>query len=225
MIIGDDWLTKSMLINTISRTGNRSLPPALSNTGNLFAEVFTQYLQMQNESKAPQLGILPFTPIPESLNLSFEKNITFFSEPFSGDGQRPLHYADLNSDRIDQSLGGKLTGMGKAFIQAGQKYNINPALLVAVAQHETGNGTSKAAAFKNNIAGMMGKYGLKSYASVEESIFDMARNLSENYLKTGLTSITKIAAKYAPVGAANDPNGLNNHWVTGVTKYFDKLIT
>ena len=69
----------------------------------------------------------------------------------------------------------------------------------------------------------MGKNGLRSYASVEDSIFDMARNLRQNYLNEGKDTIAKIGAKYAPVGAANDPTGLNNHWTQGVSNYYSKL--
>ncbi|MBW9235637.1 glucosaminidase domain-containing protein, partial [Leptospira santarosai] len=82
-----------------------------------------------------------------------------------------------------------------------------PGLLSAIAIHETGNGSSRAINNKNNVAGMMGKNGLRSYESVEESIFDMARNLRKNYLNQGIDTIAKIGAKYAPIGAGNDPTG------------------
>lgn len=71
---------------------------------------------------------------------------------------------------------------------------------------------------------MMGNHGLKSYASIEDSIMDMAQNLSKNYLGKGLSSIATIGSKYAPIGAGNDPTGLNNHWVTGVNKYFNQFF-
>lgn len=134
-----------------------------------------------------------------------------------------LEFKPAQFMKMDSTLGGKLSGTAVHFINAGKKYNIDPNLLTAIAKHETGNGTSGAVNTKNNVAGMMGKNGLRSYGSVEESIFDMARNLRQNYLDKGKDTISKIGAKYAPVGAANDPTGLNNHWTTGVTRNYNSF--
>ncbi|WEG11240.1 glucosaminidase domain-containing protein [Pullulanibacillus sp. KACC 23026] len=134
-----------------------------------------------------------------------------------------LAFQPSDPGKMNQLLDGKLAGMGAVFVQAGQTYNVDPALLMAISQHETGNGTSNAAKEKNNVAGMMGSNGLKSYSSVSDSIMDMAQNLSSNYLGKGLTSIGQIGAKYAPVGASNDPTGLNNYWVTDVTKNYQTI--
>jgi hypothetical protein len=125
--------------------------------------------------------------------------------------------------KLENTLEGKLSGTSASFINAGKKYDIDPNLLSAIAIHETGNGSSRAVNEKNNVAGMMGKNGLRSYASVEDSIFDMARNLRQNYLNQGKDTIAEIGAKYAPVGAANDPTGLNNHWTNGVARQFNNL--
>ncbi|RLQ91016.1 glucosaminidase domain-containing protein [Planomicrobium sp. Y74] len=134
-----------------------------------------------------------------------------------------LSFKPIQFLKLENTLGGKLSGTSAHFINAGKKYDLDPNLLSAIAIHETGNGTSRAANEKNNIAGMMGKNGLRSYDSVEESIFDMARNLRQNYLNQGKTTVAAIGAKYAPVGAGNDPTGLNNHWVTGVNRQLNKL--
>lgn len=219
MIIGDDWFMKTMLINTLSRTEKlRSQLMTTTEEGNLFATVLNQLLAEKLQSTVqPQLN-------------SFEPNAVTIMNPSISERymplstEEPLRFQSINPKKLDQVLDGKLTGMGEVFVRAGQKYNINPALITAIAQHETGNGKSRAAIEKNNIAGMMGINGLKSYSSIEDSIMDMARNLSKNYLGSGLSSISKIGAKYAPIGAENDPTALNNHWVTGVTKHFDQLL-
>jgi beta-N-acetylglucosaminidase len=214
MIIGDDWFTKSMLINTIYR--NEKLRSQLvlptSDIQIDFAEVLNQLLLQKKEGNA--------TVLQPSFQ-SFEPNMKIRNAPLNTN--EPLRFESLSPEKLDLVLAGKLKGMGQAFVRAGQQYNVNPALLAAISQHETGNGKSRASIEKNNIAGMMGINGLKSYASVDDSINDMARNLSKNYLGLGLTDIAQIGSKYAPPGAKNDPTGLNNHWVTGVTKYFDKL--
>lgn len=134
-----------------------------------------------------------------------------------------LSFKPIQFIKLENTLGGKLSGTSAHFINAGKKYDLDPNFLSAIAIHETGNGSSRAVNEKNNVAGMMGKNGLRSYDSLEESIFDMARNLRQNYLNQGKTTIAEIGAKYAPVGAGNDPTGLNNHWVTGVNRQLNKL--
>ena len=105
-------------------------------------------------------------------------------------------------------------------MQAGQKYGIDPALLAAIAVHETGNGSSKAVKNRNNVGGMMGKNGLMSFNSLQDGIDKMASNLKRNYIDQGLTTIPQIQRKYAPVGEGNDPTNLNSNWVGGVSKYY-----
>lgn len=151
----------------------------------------------------------------EELQTPISKNGSF---GFGG-----LQYQETDASSLNSKLDGVLQGKADVFIEAGRKYGMNPAFLAAVSMHETGNGASNAARFKNNVAGMMGKKGLKSYDTVEESIFDMARNLRQNYLDEGKITIAQIGAKYAPIGATNDPTGLNNHWVNGVQGYMDGI--
>jgi len=121
---------------------------------------------------------------------------------------------------LNSSLGGSLKNSGDIFAAAGKKYGIDPALLAAIAIHETGNGTSNAVKNKNNVGGMMGKNGLMTFNSLEEGIDKMASNLKRNYFDKGLTTIEAIQKKYAPVGASNDPTNLNSNWVNGVKKYY-----
>ncbi|OMF98172.1 glucosaminidase domain-containing protein [Paenibacillus sp. FSL R7-0337] len=123
---------------------------------------------------------------------------------------------------MNSNLGGTLKGKGDVFAAAGAKYGIDPALLAAIAVHETGNGTSPASRNRNNVGGMMrrdGK-GLQSFDSIDAGIDAMASNLKRLYFDQGLNTIEKIQKKYAPNGAANDPTNLNQHWVSGVSKYY-----
>ncbi|WP_256992667.1 glucosaminidase domain-containing protein [Paenibacillus sp. XY044] len=124
---------------------------------------------------------------------------------------------------MNKTLSGALKGQGNAFVSAGQKYGIDPALLAAIAIHETGNGSSSAAKNKNNVGGMMGKNGLMTFSSLQDGIDKMASNLKRNYIDKGLTTIEQIQKKYAPVGASNDPNNLNSNWINGVSKYYKML--
>jgi beta-N-acetylglucosaminidase len=221
LIIGDDWFTKNMLVNSLYRSENlRNKLTSQTEASELFSQVLNQLLN-GNDLHLPDTAQPKINSFDLNLYSSINPYINMPAMPMSTG--EPFRYQYIHPEKINQVLDGKLTGMGEVIVRAGQKHNIDPALLAAVAIHETGNGTSKAANEKNNVAGMMGKNGLKSYASVEESIMDMARNLSKNYLGEGLSSISQIGAKYAPIGAANDPTNLNNHWVTGVNRFLNQL--
>ncbi|WP_052353715.1 glucosaminidase domain-containing protein [Neobacillus jeddahensis] len=224
MINGDDWFTKTMLINTLSRTEKlrSQLVSNQNDSENLFANVLNQLLEGIGVQASSPTQTNSFSAINSTLSNSMPNLLEEMSYNSVGSSDS-LRFQSITADQLNQKLNGKLTGMGHVFISAGKQYNIDPSLLAAVAQHETGNGKSRAAYEKNNVAGMMGINGLKSYSSVEDSISDMARNLSKNYLGKGLATIGEIGNKYAPIGASNDPTGLNNHWVTGVTKYYQQL--
>jgi beta-N-acetylglucosaminidase len=216
-----------MLTNTLSRSGKLQTQTGTTSSefGNLFTTVLNQLLIEQEDLQSlNQQMPSTYSPNREIGNNPMTLNaMNLINGNMPININQPLRFQPITADKINQELEGKLKGMGEVFVRAGQQYNIDSALLTAIAQHETGNGKSRAANEKNNIAGMMGANGLKSYSSVEDSIMDMARNLNKNYLGSGLSSISKIAEKYAPIGAGNDPNGLNNHWVSGVTKYFNQL--
>lgn len=218
--IGADLLANTPIVTPSSnnkqlqRTGAGTLE-----SGKLFVNVLTEYMKQQEQ---PNTTIS--TPTSSYIPDFYSVIAPDFQEMYMPlNRTNSLSYQPVDATKLNQSLGGKLAGMAEVFDRAGQLYNVHPALLAAISQHETGNGNSLAAREKNNVAGMMGPNGLRSYATVEESIMAMARNLGNNYLGKGLTTIGEIGAKYAPIGASNDPTGLNNHWVSGVTKYFNRL--
>ena len=97
---------------------------------------------------------------------------------------------------------------------------MDPALVKAVIQHETGNLSSSAAKNKNNFGGIMGSNGLRSYDTSDQGIEAVAKLLSTPRYKG--KSIAQIGAIYAPVGAGNDPTNLNRHWVDAVTKLYNQ---
>ena len=111
--------------------------------------------------------------------------------------------------------------------QIAEQYEIDWKMAVAIAKHETGNYTSYAFNTLNNVGGLMywngTKSALQSFNSLEKGIEKFVSNLKYNYYNKGLDTIEEIQKKYAPVGAANDPNGLNNYWVSGVTRYYYSL--
>ena len=126
------------------------------------------------------------------------------------------------SEATDTTLGG-LAPYYDVFMDAAQVNGLDPKLLMAIAMHETGRGTSSAFRNKKNAMGVSDAKGPRSFTSVEASIYYMADQLRKNYIGKGLRSVAQIGAKYAPIGAGNDPGGLNRHWVGSVTKYMNEL--
>ena len=96
-------------------------------------------------------------------------------------------------------------------------------ITIAISRWETGNYTSSAFKNKNNVGGMMCCSGLINYNSLDEGIHAFVKNLKNNYFDIGLDTIDKIQSKYCPVGAKNDPKGLNKYWLNGVKEIYNTL--
>ena len=95
---------------------------------------------------------------------------------------------------------------------------------IAISKWETAKYTSKAFKEKNNVGGMMCSTGLINYSSLDEGIEKFLVNLKNNYFDIGLDTIEKIQKKYCPIGAENDPNGLNQYWLGGVTNLYNEMV-
>jgi len=72
-------------------------------------------------------------------------------------------------------------------------------------------------------------YGIRSvrYSSKEEArriCYNTVRNNYTRWLKSGqrVSYLEFLASKYCPIGAANDPKGLNRHWLKNVTFYLNQ---
>lgn len=103
-----------------------------------------------------------------------------------------------------------------------EEYGIDWKMAVAISKWETGSWSSNIYNSKNNVGGMYCR-GFISYGSLDEGIEAFVNNLKRNYYDMGLNTIEKIGSKYCPVGASNDPTGLNKNWVPGVTKFYQEL--
>lgn len=98
-------------------------------------------------------------------------------------------------------------------------------ILISISKHETGNWTSKAFKNKNNFGGVMCSTGLRNYPSYDEGLAHFVQLLKNRYFDKGLTTIEQIGHVYCPVGASNDPTGVNQYWIPNVTKYFNEYLT
>lgn len=104
-----------------------------------------------------------------------------------------------------------------------QDYGVDWRLAVAISMHETGKYTSVAFNDNNNVGGNFRNGSLMVFEDLDKGIDFFISNLKTKYIDLGLDTIEEISVKYAPIGAENDPNNLNQYWVSGVTKYYKEL--
>jgi hypothetical protein len=128
--------------------------------------------------------------------------------------------AGLDAWMASQVPASPLVGLGGAFVASGVANGLDPRLLVAIARQESVLGTAGGGATIHNAFGWGPHIPFRSW---EENIATVAGGLARGYIAEGRTTIPAIGAKWAPVGAANDPNGLNAHWVRGVAGFYADL--
>jgi hypothetical protein len=120
--------------------------------------------------------------------------------------------------------GTPLQGKWDVVRASAEKAGIDPKLAAAVMAHETGNGKNVSG---NNPAGVMDPKSnwksKQSFSSIDKGIDVAVKTIGGNLNRAG-GDLGKMATNYAPVGAKNDPQGLNKHWLPGVRqqlKFFD----
>ena len=98
---------------------------------------------------------------------------------------------------------------------------IDPRAIVAIAAHETMLETYGPAQAIHNPFGL-GPH--KAFASWQDAIRAAAQNLGGPiYRGDGRVTIAAIQERWAPLGATNDPTGLNSNWSRGVARFYAEL--
>ncbi len=137
--------------------------------------------------------------------------------------------SSINPEKFARAFisAGVLSGKEQAIISAANKYSVDPVLMAAIILQETGNGKSNALNQHNNPGGIMDPSSnwstLLRFDSIESGLESMGRTMNTLVNKKGKTSIEELGAAYAPMGADNDPMGLNAFWVVNVTKKVETL--
>lgn len=100
----------------------------------------------------------------------------------------PLNSTKFSKEELGWGLADtNLIGLEKDFKDASEKEGVNPILLMAMAKHETGNGTSELYRNKKNLFGFNAvdydPYNLATdFKDERDSIFTVARHLKNEYL-------------------------------------------
>ncbi|WP_206855263.1 peptidoglycan amidohydrolase family protein [Candidatus Enterococcus mangumiae] len=115
------------------------------------------------------------------------------------------------------------SNQAETIIQAAKDNGISPIVLAAIMIHETAWGTSKGIREKNNPGGLMRENELLSYPTLEEGIAATARTLNQLIVVQRLLTVEQLGSVYCPVGASNDPLGLNQYWVPTIKELFVQL--
>lgn len=115
---------------------------------------------------------------------------------------------------------GILTGKGKLIKEVAEDNELDPVLMASIILHETGYGTSNAIKVYNNPGGMMSPKSnwseLIRYSTLEEGLQSMAETIVRITKRENRVTLESIGSVYAPIGADNDPYGLNDFWVKNV---------
>lgn len=114
-----------------------------------------------------------------------------------------------------------LAGLGAVFVADGEAAGVDPRLLVAISGGETSFGTYGPAQVIHNPFGLGPNI---HFASWSAAIQAAATNLGGPlYRGAGLVTIPEIQARWAPLGAGNDPSGLNGNWQTDISQFYAQL--
>jgi beta-N-acetylglucosaminidase len=151
-----------------------------------------------------------------------------------GNLERERLQKDKIINAISLNLSGAFKGKAKAVYNAAQNHNFNSLVLAAIMKWETANGTSNVCVKANNPGGInwfkgcgYDKYSWYiKYPTLEQGIDDMADRLERYYINQGLTDISSIAAKYAPLDdKRNGMYGMDNReWPKQVTKIYMEIL-
>lgn len=122
--------------------------------------------------------------------------------------------AALDAWMAEQAPGAPLAGLGHVLVAEGARNGIDPRVLAAIARHESALGTAGSGAGIHNAFGWGPAI---PFASWRQNIATVARGLAEGYVAQGRATLAEIQPVWAPLGAANDPDGLNSSWLAAVS--------
>lgn len=138
-----------------------------------------------------------------------------------------INQKDWDSYFKHKDKSGVFAEYGADIIEIAEEKGIDPVLFGAIALHETAYGTSSGVVNKNNPGGLMdpatNMQTQQQFSTLREGLEAMAATLYNRIIEDGFVTIEQLGEIYAPVGAENDPNNLNQHWIPTMEKITAKL--
>ncbi len=120
--------------------------------------------------------------------------------------------------------------------EVAKKVGVDPALLMAIRQAESGKkfpfGIMPSEKYKNNTcykeAGRLFSSVLEKQAvwcawTIKANQVRWSRLSWLVRLQHGNSFISFLGSRYAPIGAGNDPRGLNKNWVPNVSRFYNSF--
>lgn len=107
----------------------------------------------------------------------------------------------LTTKQIEQLLPYNMKPLAPTFYKIENSNKpVNAIFLSSVVRLETGNGTSYSYRTRNNVGGVMGRRGLRTFNSKEQCLFYMQDFLYRGYINAGRRSVWNIGSKYCVGG-------------------------
>jgi hypothetical protein len=143
---------------------------------------------------------------------------------FNGTGGSLASAGELNRSAFEKVFAGTaLAGKYDQVVAAAKANGVEPSLLAGVMAQESGRGKFLSG---NNPGGVMdpatGWSRKMQFADLDAGISKTASVLAKNYKNAG-GDLNKLQQSYAPIGAANDPGGLNGNWLSGVKSFSSQM--
>jgi hypothetical protein len=135
-------------------------------------------------------------------------------------------YSSTDLASFQAALPAYMQPYAQDYIDAGQKYNIDPVLLAAITEEESGiSKPSYAFSARNNAMGISPNDGSpRTFSSVDDSINYAARILTNpNGAYANDYTIGQLWYTYSPPDAHNDPNDTNKDWGPAVATFYSNL--
>ncbi len=119
----------------------------------------------------------------------------------------------LNNDKHKNPLNNKAV----IFDRKAKEYGIDPYVLIGIAMHESGRGTSDATKLRHNIGGIMRNGSLKKFSNFEQCIDEMAQTVQKHSHKSRVRTVKELAE--AGYCGENE----KEEWITKVMGYIRDL--
>jgi surface antigen len=165
--------------------------------------------------------------ISKILLISIFLVVLVFMSVFSGSSESASGGVSGSGDGYDEEMFRKaimercnvFSDKADKIILEAKKAGVSPVLFAAIMAHESAWGQSSAIKNQNNPSGQMGSNGLITFSSLDEGIEGTGATLKNLVVERQLQTIEKLGSVYCPVGADNDPTGLNVNWVPTIKSF------